>query len=509
MERAVFVNKAQRYFQENAPVPGLGRASVHSGVMMMAAKLIGVVYQLTSIIVLGRLLSPHDFGITATIFALIAFGPMLVDFGTSESTSQKAHITEVEVSSLFWFNTAIGLALTIIFAACGGLIAKIYNEPALREISVVSSLTFIASALPIQHTALLRRAMQFRRLALIDIVSNAVSATVGITMAYYGWGYWSLVIKLVLQYFLVVIGAWISCPWVPGRPQLTPETKSSVRFGFGVTGFTMTDWLAQSFDRIALGYFFGFGALGYYQNAFNFYSNLMNLVAGSLHNIAVSSLSKLRSNLNDFRTSWARALSTVSFFSSLAFALVAVSGQDLIVILLGQKWAESGLLLSIFAVRGIAQISERTIGWLHVPLGRSDRWMRWGFVSAICQILAVSAGLPWGPIGVAVACAITMYLLFVPALTYAGQPALIGARDVLAAAGPPTAAGLVAVAIGILARNYLLADVPALVRLFASSLICLSVYITLTVVIFKIIQPLQLALSVVRDFIPARLLRNS
>jgi polysaccharide transporter, PST family len=223
----------------------------------------------------------------------------------------------------------------------------------------------------------------------------------------------------------------------------------------------------------------------------------------------VSSLSKLRSNLNDFRMSWARALSTVSFFSSLAFALVAVAGQDLIVILLGEKWAQSGLLLSIFAVRGIAQISERTIGWLHVPLGRSDRWMRWGFVSAICQILAVSAGLPWGPTGVAVACAITMYLLFIPALTYAGQPASIGARDVLTAAGPPTAAGLIAVAIGMLARNYLLADVPALVRLFASSLICLSVYITVTVAIFKIIQPLQLALSVVRDFVPARLLRNS
>lgn len=502
------MNRAHKYFQENAPVPGLGRASVHSGIMMMAARCVGVVYQLTSIVILGRLLSPHDFGITATIFALIGFGPMLVDFGTSESTSQKAHISEAEVSSLFWFNTAIGLALTILFAACSGLIATIYDEPALRSISLVSSLTFLLWALSIQHTALLRRAMQFRRLALIDIASNAISTTVGIAMAYMGWGYWSLVIKLILQYFLVTIGAWMSCPWVPGWPQITPETKSSVRFGFGVTGFTMTDWLAQSFDRLALGYFYGFGALGYYQNAFNFHSNLVNLVAGSLHNIAVSSLSKLRSNLDDFRNSWSRALAAVSFFSALAFALVAVTGQDLIVILLGQKWAPSGLILSIFAFRGIAQISERTVGWLHVPLGRSDRWMRWGFISAICQLLAVSAGLPWGPVGVAVACAIAMYALFVPALAYAGRPASIGAKDVLAAAGPSTLAGVIAVVVSLAVRHFFLADFSELGRLIISALICFSVYMTAAVAVFKVVQPLQLAFSVLRDFLPARLIRS-
>ena len=100
----------------------------------------------------------------------------------------------------------------------------------------------------------------------------------------------------------------------------------------------------------------------------------------SLHNVAVSSLSKLRDNLAELKRSWAAALSTLSFISAAAFAGLAVTGQDFVVMLLGEKWVPVGPLLCIFAVRGIAQGTERTLGWLQVVAGRSDRWMRWGLV---------------------------------------------------------------------------------------------------------------------------------
>ena len=104
----------------------------------------------------------------------------------------------------------------------------------------------------------------------------------------------------------------MSCPWLPGRPRFTPEAKEMVGFGMGVTGFTMTDYLAQSADRIALGYFYGAGPLGYFQNALLLYNNLLSLFT-QLHDVAVSSLSKLRSNVDELKRSWATALSSLSF----------------------------------------------------------------------------------------------------------------------------------------------------------------------------------------------------
>ncbi len=137
--------------------------------------------------------------------------------------------------------------------------------------------------------------------------------------------------------------------------------KELVGFGVGVTGFTMTDYLVKSADRLAIGYFQGAGPLGYFQNAFTIYSNVVAILTEAPHNIAASSLSKLRSDVEGLKRAWATALSTLSFFSVPAFAILAVIGQDFVVLLLGQKWAAAGPLLCIFAVRGIAYSVERTM----------------------------------------------------------------------------------------------------------------------------------------------------
>lgn len=489
-----------KYFEENKPYAGLGRTSLLSGATYVAARALNIIVQVASTILLARLLSPYDFGLVAMVLALVGFAPMLIDLGTSDASTQKTHISEVEVSTLFWLNVAIGVILTVLLAAGSGLIAAFFGEPALTGIALVSSLAFIMAALSTQHYALMRRAMHFRHLAIIDIASNVISSIIAIAMAFTGWGYWALVAKPIMTSGLTAVGAWMSCSWIPGRPRLTPEVKELVGFGMGVTGFTMTDYFARSADRLALGYVYGASQLGYFQNAFLVYSNLLGIVTESLHNIATSGLSKLRNDVDELKRSWAAALSLMSFISAGAFAVLAVTGQDFVVILLGEKWAPAGPLLSIFAVRGIAHSVERTLGWLHVAAGRSDRWTRWGLVSAICQLVALAAGLPFGLVGVAIAYTIVMFGLFVPALVYAGRPVGIGVRDVLSAVGPQTAAGLIAAAFGLVVQYLFLADFSALTRFFVSAAISLATYLAVVVGVFRVTGPLQLAASMLRDF---------
>jgi PST family polysaccharide transporter len=199
----------------------------------------------------------------------------------------------------------------------------------------------------------------------------------------------------------------------------------------------------------------------------------------------------------------------VSFFSAAVFAVLAVTGQDFVVILLGPKWAPAGPLLCVFAVRGIANTVERSVGWLHVAAGRSDRWMRWGVFSAICQLVALIFGLPFGPIGVAAAYTIVMFGLFVPAVVYSGRPFGIGLKDVLSVVGPQTAAGLTAIAFGFVVQQAFLADFSPLARFVVSIPICLAIYLVVAVGIFKVTGPLQLAFSLLRDLGSMRSQRSS
>jgi len=462
-----------------------------------------------STILLARLLNPHDYGLVAMVFALIGFAPMLIDLGTSDATVQKDRITHAEASALFWLKVAIGGTLALLLAGGSGFIASFYGEPALTSIAIASSLSLVMAALSSQHFALMRRAMQFRHIATIDILSNVISSIIAISMAFTGWGYWALVAKPILTTSLSAIAAWLVCPWLPGRPRFCGGSMEIVRFGLGVTGFTMTDYWARSADRISLGYFYGAGPLGYFQNAFLLYDNVLGLFT-QLHDVAVASLSKLRNDVDELKRSWAAALSSLTFFSAAAFSVLAVTAQDFVVLLLGQKWALAGPLVCIFAVKGIAHVTERSLGWLHVAAGRSDRWMRWGVFSAICQLGAVFAGLPFGLTGVAVAHATITFCLFIPALAYAGQPLGIGAKDVLRAVGPQTLAALSTVVIGYMMQRALLADLPQLTRFLVAVPICLAVYLSLIVGIFRVTAPLYLLLSVLRDLssFPVRLRRS-
>jgi PST family polysaccharide transporter len=281
-----------------------------------------------------------------------------------------------------------------------------------------------------------------------------------------------------------------------------------LKFGLNLSGFTMTDVAARSSDKMAVGYSSGARSLGYYQNAMFVYDNLLDVLVYPLHGVAVASLSKVRGNLEELRRLWAKALATLAFYSMPAFGLLAVTSQDLIVTLLGAKWASAGVLLSVLALRGIPHTVERTLGWLHVTAGRTDRWLRWGVFATCLQIVALFAGLPFGPIGIVVAFVIYTFILFVPALAYAGRPLGIGAVDVLKVVGRPMAGSLIAAAIGFGLRYTLLANSPAFVRMALLGLAYVSVYLVLVVGVFRLRMPIGVILGLVRDLLPNRLARH-
>ena len=96
--------------------------------------------------------------------------------GTRDAVVQRVRITEGEVSTLFWLTVGFGCALALTVSATSPLIARFYHEPRLISIVCVSSVTFIAVALTAQHQGLLRRAVMFRELAIIDICANVLGA---------------------------------------------------------------------------------------------------------------------------------------------------------------------------------------------------------------------------------------------------------------------------------------------------------------------------------------------
>jgi polysaccharide transporter, PST family len=486
------------YFEEATPSQDLHHRSLRGGAVAIVAQAGNLGLQVGSTMILARILLPEDFGLVAMVTAVIGFASIVVDLGTRDAVAQRGSVNEDEVSALFWITLGVGVVLTAITAISAPLIARFYGEPRLALIVMTLSVTFALPALYFQQQALMRRALLFQRLALVDLAANLAATVFAIVLAYRGYGYWALVWKLVLTGVFTGVAVWISCGWRPKRPAFTAGVKEMLGFGLNITGFAISDYVSRSVDRVALGYTAGPRVVGFYQNAFLAYDNALVVCSDSLHNVATVTLSKLRGDVPALKRAWSTALSSLVYFVAPAFATLAVTGQDLIVLLLGSKWEASGAILSVLALRGVPHAVERTLGWLHVSAGRPDRWRRWGNFNCVATIVALLCGLPFGALGVAAAYTASMYLLFIPAIVYAGKPLGIGAFDAWKTVGPQVIAALGAAGVGFLVRHTVLQETAPLLRLVVLGILCCTVYLATMTLGFRMTKPLAVAASLVR-----------
>src|SRR5258708_2120317 len=217
------------YFEDHRESKDLGRLALRGGIVSVAMQYGNGAFQMVAAIVLARLLAPNDFGLVAIVTVLTSFAPLLIDFGLGDATTQRSKITRSQVSSLFWLNSGIGLAIALIVAAWGPLIAWIYREPRLEAIALYTAVIFVLWGVSYQHLALLRRTMQFVRIAKIQIFSTLIGVAIAIFMAICGYGYWALALRPIVSSLCTAIGAWLVCPWRPGFLVLDDEVKSMVR----------------------------------------------------------------------------------------------------------------------------------------------------------------------------------------------------------------------------------------------------------------------------------------
>jgi O-antigen/teichoic acid export membrane protein len=487
------------YFEDHKESRNLGRLALRGGAVSVAMQYGNGALQLGAAVILARLLTPEDFGLVAIVTVLTSFAPFLIDFGLGDATTQRNNITRSQVSSLFWISSGIGLAFAVIVAASCPLIAWIFREPRLETIALYSAITFVLSGISNQHLALLRRTMQFARIAKIQILSTLIGIAVAIFVAICGYGYWALVLRPIATSLCIAIGAWLVCRWRPGFPVFDNKVKSMVQFGMHVMGFAVMYTMARAVDRIGLGLFYRPDEVGYYQNATILYDNSIFSTLGQLHTVGSAALSKLQSNPVSLRQKYEAALSALAFFMMPAAAILSVTAQDLTVILLGEKWQATGFLLSIIALRGIFQVVEGSQGWLHLSIGRADRWRNWGIVSVVVQVVAVLGGLPFGATGVAVAVVMSSLLLAVPSISYAGRPIGAGAALVIRAVGRQLIGALGAAAAGWWLQTTTLTDCPSFVRICLSTCFCISIYLIIVVGLFRLTEPIKVAVAIVQD----------
>ena len=340
------------------------------------------------------------------------------------------------------------------------------------------------------------------------MIALAVSVAVAILLSWAGWGYWALVAAAVIRTVSQTVGAWWLCRWIPRLPRRAEGTASMVKFATNVYGRFIVNYSARNLDNVLVGWRFEAQALGFYKKAYDLFALSTGQLVSPLSNVAVSALSRLNRDPVQYRRYLLRALGVTAFVGMGLGADLTLIGNDVIRFVLGPGWETSGRIFTYFGPGIGVMFLYYTHGWIHLSIGRADRWFRWGIVEFALTAALFVVALPWGPAGMAVAWTASFWILTVPAFWYAGRPIQLEAMMVVASVWKYLVASLLAggACIFIIQKIAFLVDATgalgALLRMVVISLLFGVLYLGAVVVLHSGFGPLQQVVRLLKQMLP-------
>jgi PST family polysaccharide transporter len=206
------------------------------------------------------------------------------------------------------------------------------------------------------------------------------------------------------------------------------STADSVRFALRVYGNYAVSYVGRNLDKMLLGRFHGTSVLGNYDRAYYLSTMPANQLVTPLHNVALSTLSRLRDDRDRFLRYYLHAISTLAFLGMFTSLVLVIMGKEIICLFLGPQWEEAGRVAVAFGPGVGAMLIYSTCSWLHLSLGKPERWLRWSIASSIATAVLFVIAAPLGAVTLATAYSFSFYLYLIPATWYAGMPIRLGVK---------------------------------------------------------------------------------
>lgn len=468
----------------------------------------GLATQVIATVVLARLLAPQDFGVVTMV---TTFSLLFVNFGLNgftEAIVQRDEMDHALASNLFWMSIAGSTLLTVGFAAAGNWLGSLYHNGDVAGIARGISITIFLTGFQVVPLALLKRAMKFSVVSANEICARIVSVIVSIAFAVAGFGYWALVAGAIAIPASASIGAFILCRWVPGRPRRAHGTRSSTSFAAFAYGRFSLGYFVNNLDNFLVGWQVGPAALGYYKKAYDLFALSFNQLSGGLTIVAVSALSRLRSHPDQYKRALLTAIGVITLLGMGLSGDLAIIGKDLILVLLGPRWTESGKLFTLFAPGIGFMLLYAAHTWIHLSIGTAARWFRWGMLEMAVTTVFLCVGLHWKAEGIAIAWVLTYWILTLPGLWYAGKPIGFSITPVIGIMWRYIIASAASYGATVLA----MAKVPSLDvgsgmlwafgRIALGTIIFSTIYAGLIILLHMSLEPLRQPVRLAREMLP-------
>lgn len=369
-------------------------------------------------IIMARLLTPSDYGITAIPAIFMAIAKVFIESGFGLALVRKENLTEQDLTTSFLYSFFVGVFCYLCLYISAPWIASFYDTPILKKLIRITALTFIWAPLITPQNVILQRKLDFKTPARISIVNKIVSAIIGITAAYIGYGLWALVIANMSSSIIGLIQTWLAVKWFPRERWSKDSFKYLWGYGNKVIASQLLDAFVSNIAPFLIGKYGGTIDLGNYNRAKGYASMPSSGVVGVLSTVTFPVLSKMQDDNERLGEIYRKMIRVSAFLIFPMMILLAALARPLVLVMITAKWEACIILLQLLCFTFIWQpIQILNVNLLYVK-GRTDLALRLRMIiKPISVLVTIPVLIFWGIKGFCVA-EIIMQLIALTMNTY-------------------------------------------------------------------------------------------
>lgn len=362
---------------------GLFWGAMNSGTTQVLNLLFGIV--------LGRLLTPDDYGIVNVLTIFTAIAGNLQSSGFTQGLINIKKPTRNDYNSVFWFNVLTSISIYIILFFCAPLIARYFNEPQLTPLSRFVFLAFVIASLGITSNAYMTKNMMNKELAVCGVLALLGSGIVGVTLAFNGYAYWSLAWQQVAYITLLNLGRFYYTPRLMSLHIDFGPVKRMFGFSVKILVTNIINTISQNILTLIFGRLYPMKAVGNFSQAYKWDNMANSFVANTIGQIAQPVMASVQNEKNREAQVFRKMMRFTAFLSFPAMLGLALVSHEFILLTIGPKWENCVLLLQILCISGAFLPFYTLYQNLAISNGRSDIYLWCNIGQIVLQIAIIIA----------------------------------------------------------------------------------------------------------------------
>lgn len=375
---------------------------------------------------IARILTPQDYGLVGMILVFTSLAQVFVDSGFSNALIRKKDRTEIDYSTAFYFNIGVGFLGYLVIFIAAPFIANFYNEPLLEQLTKVVGINIFINSLAVVQYAQFSINVDFKTTAKVSTIAILISSSLGLWMAYSGFGVWTIVWQSVVSRIVSVVLLWFLSKWRPHLEFSWSSFREMWSFGYKLTLSYLLDILYRNIYQLIIGKLFSAKDLGNYTRAQQFANLPSSTFTSVLGGVTYPILSSIQDDDARLASVYRKYLRLSAFIVFPLMVGLSALAEPLIIYILTEKWRASIILLQIICFNMMwYPIHAINLNLLQVK-GRSDLFLKLEIIKKIIGVTILCITVPIGLVAMCIGGIFSSILCLVVNTHYTGKLINVG-----------------------------------------------------------------------------------